>query len=86
MFAVVPLAKTCVHAPVLVSVRTACKAKLWVEDLPAIWVPMSVATFAPLVMMNPDGAKVMGLSSEAVAVPDVAVAVPSVTVMVTVSG
>ena len=46
---------------------------------------MSVGTFAPFVVMNPEGAKVMGLSSEASAVPEVAVAVPSETLMVTVA-
>ncbi len=85
MLTVVPLANTLVQAPVAVSVRTACSARLCTDETPASCVAMAVATLLPFVMMNPEATKVSGLSSAAVAVPDFAVTLPSVTLMVTAS-
>ena len=86
MLTVAPLGKAAVQAPVLVSVRTACSARLCVEVLPATCVPMVVPTLAPLVMRKPEATKVSGGCCEASAVPDFCVMLPSATLMVTVSG
>src|ERR1700730_9368949 len=82
---VAPLAKTAVQAPVLVSVRTACSARLCVEDFAAIWVPIVIPTLPPFVMRTPDATKLSGGCSEAFALPDFCVTLPAATLIVTVS-
>src|SRR5271165_4298440 len=74
---VVPLANTPVQAPVLVSVRIACSARLCVEVLPATCVAIVVPTLPPFVTRNPEATKVRGGCSEGIALPDFCVAVPS---------
>src|SRR6202163_5164016 len=82
---VAPLAKTAVQAPVLVSVRTACSARLCVEDFAAICVAIVIPTLPPFVMRKPDDTKLSDGCSAPIALPDFCGTLPAATLIVTVS-